>query len=564
MEQRLTKLRRFLDSERPLSRLERLCIQRQIDDLEQGHRRGLYWDEDQARRVVRFFSLLKHWKGRFARRPFILEPWQEELIVAPLFGWKMGGKDGPRRFRTGNLLVPRKQGKTALVAGVGTWGLVEGEEGAEVYCAANKRDQARILFRDVCKYIQASPELSRRLKVNKMAVYCPHYESRLEPISSDARTADGLNSHINAVDEIQEHRTRELLDKLVTGTASRWQPLTVTMGTSGEDEESLWFELLEYGERVLEASAEGNHHDDAFFSFISKAEEGDDPFDPKTWWKANPNLYVTIQPDYFQRELAKCKLQPAYLGDVCRLHLNLKRSKVETWLGDDDQNLWGNCYLPRDEWPSLAGKPAWCAVDLSSLEDLTAATLVVQCGERYFVECATFLPQATIERKRMEGRGQYGTWADSGLITTTYRDTTDYEAVNAKLSEWHTKYDMRAIGIDRWNSGAIVTHAANLGLEARPISQLFSGMSWGMKRAEELIRNRLLVHDGNPCLAWQIRNTKAETDSNDNKRPSKKASGSQRGNKIDNVVALIMAVGLATVDQDATSIYETERFTYIG
>jgi len=107
--------------------------------------RGLWFDEDAVLRVVEFFARLRHWKGEWAGVPFWLEEWQVTDIIAPLFGWKRA--DGSRRFRTAYIEIGRKNGKSLLAAGIGLYMLMaDGEEGAEVYSAAAKKDFTNLIM----------------------------------------------------------------------------------------------------------------------------------------------------------------------------------------------------------------------------------------------------------------------------------------------------------------------------------------------------------------------------------------------------------------------------------
>ena len=111
--------------------------------------------------------------GEWAGSPFTLEPWQV-FIVGSLLGWKRA--NGTRRFRTGYLEVPRKNGKSTLLAGLGLYGLVmDREAGAEVYCAATMRDQAKIVWGEAARMRDRSPSLASRVRkfVSSLAVEDP-------------------------------------------------------------------------------------------------------------------------------------------------------------------------------------------------------------------------------------------------------------------------------------------------------------------------------------------------------------------------------------------------------
>ena len=125
---------------------------------------GDWFDEKAARRAIDFFSeCLKHEKGRWARKPFELLPWQK-AVIANLFGWKR--KDGTRRFRQAYIEIPRKNGKSWLIAGIGLYmTFCDGEPGAEIYCCAGDKAQAAIVGNAARSMVRMEPELSSRCLV---------------------------------------------------------------------------------------------------------------------------------------------------------------------------------------------------------------------------------------------------------------------------------------------------------------------------------------------------------------------------------------------------------------
>ena len=213
--------------------LTRLACQRHLDDLKAGKARGLVWDRDAALHAIEFFSHLRHSTGEWAGQQFDLQPWQQ-FVVGAVFGWKRA--DGLRRFRTAYVEVARKNGKSALLAGIALYALVaDGEAGAHVYAAATTRDQARIVFGEAERMVAASPALSARVTrtVNNLAVLPT--ASWFRPLSADASKMDGLNVHFAAVDEVHEHPGPEIIQKLNTATGARRQPLIFEITTAGHD-----------------------------------------------------------------------------------------------------------------------------------------------------------------------------------------------------------------------------------------------------------------------------------------------------------------------------------------
>ena len=291
----------------PACQLVRLAVERHARDLETGAERGLRFDREAAGYALRFFSFLRHSKGEWAGQPFALEPWQQFLIWAA-FGWKRA--DGLRRFRTVYEEVPRKNGKTTMLAGLGLYLLTaDGEPGAEVYSAATKRDQAKLSWTEAVRMRGASPSLSRMVQHFRASdnLSVEATASKFQPLGADADTMDGLNIHAALIDELHAHRTRAVVDVLNTATGSRRQPLIWEITTAGYDRNSVCYEHHEYSRQVLEGTVE----DDSWLAWISTIDEGDDWKDESTWAKANPNLGISVKLDDLRRKAEQAKRMPS-------------------------------------------------------------------------------------------------------------------------------------------------------------------------------------------------------------------------------------------------------------
>jgi phage terminase large subunit-like protein len=126
---------------------------------------GCTFDADAAQRAVDFFpAVLTHPDDSPTTKAgdkFELQPWQADF-VATLFGWKR--PDGSRRYTETLGAVPRKNGKTALWAGLAIYGLAaEGKIGAQIYSAAMDRDQASAIYRTASRMVAQNPYLAKRL-----------------------------------------------------------------------------------------------------------------------------------------------------------------------------------------------------------------------------------------------------------------------------------------------------------------------------------------------------------------------------------------------------------------
>jgi phage terminase large subunit-like protein len=159
------------------------------------------FDERAASVAVAFFErVLRHSMGEWAGQPFILQPWQRQL-VRDVFGWKR--PDGTRRYRKVYLEIPRKNGKSTLAAGLALYLLfADGEPGAQVFAAAVDREQASIVFDEARRMVMQSPLLSSQAEVYKGSIIVPSTDSVFKVLSADAFSQHGLNAHAVIFDEL--------------------------------------------------------------------------------------------------------------------------------------------------------------------------------------------------------------------------------------------------------------------------------------------------------------------------------------------------------------------------
>ena len=206
-----------------------------------------------------FSECLVHVKGSKALNPLELELWQQ-AIVAHLFGWK-SKETHLRRFRELFAFVPRKNGKTILAAGISLYSLFcVPERGAEIYCAASDRSQARLLF-DVAKMMTLKDhDLRKRAEVLRHEIRFPERDSVFKVISSEAASKHGYSSSLVVFDELHAIADRELVDVLTTSLAARLEPMLVFISTAGYDQNSICFEKFDYARKVRERVI----HDPAF------------------------------------------------------------------------------------------------------------------------------------------------------------------------------------------------------------------------------------------------------------------------------------------------------------
>jgi phage terminase large subunit-like protein len=522
-----------------------LAAERHLRDLEHGHERGLSFNEKVASAAVRFYSFLTHNKGRWAGQPLTLEPWQQ-FIIASLFGWKRA--DGTRRFRESYTEVARKNGKSTLGSGVGLQLLVaDGEAGAEIYTAATKKEQARIVFTDAQNMARKSTALSRSIKVQQHSIFAPATLSKMVPMSADAKTEDGLNPHGIIIDEYHAHPNDELYGVLKSATGARSQPLLSIITTAGFNRLGPCAQLRKACVGLLE----GQYQDDAYFTIIFALDKDEDEWgDETTWQKANPNLGVSVGLDYLREQYRAAERTPSLQVNFKTKHLNLWTDASEVWLPHE---LWmqGAQGTPLGE---LVGRKCFGGLDLASVRDITAQVfLFPKEGGAFDVLPFFWVPEDTIDERTKKDGVPYRQWVDEGYILATPGNVTDYNFIKAQVLEFCETYQVQMIEFDRYNSSQLVIDLTEEGVPMQPFGQGFLSMSAPTKELEKLVLEGKIHHYGNPVLAWMCGNVEIKRDPASNIKIDKGKSKE----KVDGMVGLAMALGgYMTGEGPETSVYE--------
>jgi len=480
--------------------------------------------------TVRFFAKhLTHARGELGGKPFVLQPWQADYIRT-LFGTLR--PDGMRQYRTSALFIGRKNGKSTLAAGIAIRLLFDKEPGAEIYSCAASRDQARLVF-DVAKIaVEQSPALRSRLKVYRNAIVREETHSTYRCTSAEAFNQHGLSAHGVVFDELAQQPSRELWDVMTSSQGARRQPLTVALSTAGWDRKSIGHEVWRYAEAV----ACGAVKDPTFLPLIFSAPEKADWKDEKTWALANPNLGVSIKLDFLRSECARAAELPAYENTFRTLYLSQWVEQSTRW-------------LPMDKWAkgikacpvNLEGRECFGGLDLASTYDTSSLVLLFDLGDgTFWAEPHFWIPEDNMRDRVRRDRVPYDVWAKQGLIHTTPGNVTDYDQIRADIDALGKKYAIRQIAIDRWNATQLAGQLQGLGYDVVGFGQGYASLSAPSKRLETLVLGGRLYHNSAP-LTWQAGNVAIQQDNAaGNIKPSKNRSTE----RIDGIVALVMALGI--------------------
>ncbi len=519
------------------------------------------FDQGRADAALNFFErVLVHTKGSFANKPFLLMPWQQELI-GDLFGTL--DEDGCRRYQTAYVELPKKAGKSALAAGVALYCLIADEEpGAEVYSAATSRDQASLVFRVAASMVEKSPILSRRLKVirsTRTIVHRDDPDTFYRAISADGDVQDGINPHCVIADELHRWKVGKALDLweiLERGTLARCQPLVFAITTAGvQDESPLCWRYHEYARQVREGVFEDRH----FYGRVHAADPLDDWTKEETWIKANPSLEANggyLKLASVRKFFDKAVNDPAQKTEFLRFSLNIWGQAENRAI---DMQKWAAC---GGELRALIDRVCYAGLDLSSTTDLTALTLVFPSDDGTFDILPFFWMAADrVAERELRDKVPYSEWIRKDLIEATPGNTVDYAAVRKKLLWAQECFELREVCYDKWNATQFVTETGNglmdLGFTCVPIGPGYQSLSEPTKRFLALVLDGKIRHNKHPVLHWNADCLSLKSDGADNFKPAKpnRMSSSKR---IDGIVAAIMALARCGQGQSSgPSVYES-------
>lgn len=501
-------------------------------------------------RAVNFLNKLTH-TGDYAGEPFRLRPWQEEPIRR-LFGELR--PDGTRAYRKTFWALPRKQGKTELVAGGGLYLLLgQGRRNQRVYTASGDVKQAALIFGAARDMIRDSPYWSNRTVIydGYKRIDHPESNSSLEVLSSVPKSKHGLGPTAVLIDEYHVV-DEELVNVLTTGFGARKDPLTWMITTAGHDQTSACFDEWQYARKVRDGEIE----DPTYLPVIFEAAPEDDWRDEAVWRKAMPALGDFCNLEFIRDECKKAQSQPRFENTFRQLYLNQWTEQASRWLQVD---RWKECGTL--DLADLEGRECYAGLDLGVVGDMSALVLAFPND----LGGLDVLPRFWVPRKgrwQNEPRNKvlYRLWERQGFLTFTEGESTDFDQVEADIVELNDRYPFMHLLADRAYATLLLSRLANShGMKVEGIAQGPITLNEPMVKVEAMILDGILRHANSPVLTWNISNATVVVSRTGLMHLDKSATTS----RIDGLAALINAT--AGFVRDGGESYSSESpLVFIG
>lgn len=460
----------------------RLAFKRHIDDLTRSEKNDptfpYRFDEAKAEDIIELANKLTIAEGE-GNEQFTCAGFQE-FILGSLFGW-VHKETGKRRFTDSYVQVARQQGKSVLNAILGIKCCnFDNYNYGQIYCTATKADQARIVLKEIIKFINADNDLKELFDIKdyKSEITGKITSTVIRALGRDTHTIDGFRPYLGIVDEYHAHKDNQMYKLLKGGTRKLKQSLISVITTAGFNLNAPCYDLYKYCRRVLR----GIDVNERQFIYIAQMDEKDDIWDPKNWIKCcpltgkDPELVAAMQEDARKAQ----SMGGAELRDFLTKALNIWVTNAETAFLDLAE--WEKCGSERD-LRDFIGKQVIVGLDLSSGGDLTSYCLEFpyedeETGDRkYFLHSHSFMPSHRLqEHMDLEDNAPYVIWQQQGLLTVTTAAggiKTDYKTILSSLHDIVDKYqlDVMAIGYDPHNASAFLLDLEDFGCDLIEIKQ---------------------------------------------------------------------------------------------
>ncbi|WP_252242894.1 terminase TerL endonuclease subunit [Clostridium sp. ZS2] len=481
-----------------------------------------YWNEDEAAKIVKWFSYLKHSKGILAGQFIALNIWQK-FDLCQVYGWRNKTTD-VKRFTKSFIEVARKNAKSQEEAGVILYEMAtqstKNKEIYECYCAGVKREQSEIIFKECINLLRGSP-LRNKFNITKKIIEHKKTGSFLRALNKeDGQKGDGTNPAILVLDEYHQHKTTEFYD-LGLGANTK-ESLLMIITTAGMDLTFPCFtQEYQYCSKILNPNIDVFNEN--YFVDICEIDNDDDIEDEKNWNKANP---IRMTYEYGIKKIrAEYKIakeipekMPAFLTKCLNKWVQAKEN------GYMDMSKWKKCEVEKIPY-ELKNRPVYVGFDMSAKIDLTSVAFIIpilsneidKTGKRivkYVCFSHSFIPNKEKLRERiLKDKVPYDAWKRLRYLTITNTEIVDQQQVIEYVLNTceENKWNIECLCFDPANASKIMMDLSNQGFTVEEVYQSHKSLNESTAGFREQVYSKNVIYTNNPLLNFSMSNAIIKT-----------------------------------------------------
>lgn len=419
---------------------------------------------------------------------------------------------------------------TSLVAAIFLYLLIcDGEANPSLILSANSFRQSQIMYSMCSNYLRSIDKKGKYFTRYRDRILFPKNDGKIQTVASEPQKLDGENCSAFACDELHEAVDSKMWDVLATSCGSRDQSLGVAVTTAGFNKNGYCYQFRKSNIEVLE----GKKVDDTLFCLIYTLDDEDDWCDESNWIKANPNLNVSVKEEFIEQQVNQAKNNPIQEVSVRTKLLNQWLDSSSSWI----PMSFVDKSFAKVDLEEFRDEYCYVGVDLGSVSDLTAVSVMIPKDDKIYVKNWAFVPESAMDGTPNSMR--YRQFRNQGDLIVTDGNVCDYDRIIKLLEKIQEVCPIAKVAYDQWNATQWAISATEKGFPLLPFSQSISSMNRPIKELQRLFLQGNIILDNNQVTRFCLGNCVAIIDNHENVTLGKESYEQ----KIDVAVAMADAVG---------------------
>lgn len=485
------------------------------------------------------------------------EEWVFDFVKVIFGGYD--AETGNQLIREYGLLISKKNTKSTIAAGIMLTALILcWREDEEHLILAPTKEVADNSFKPAAGMIRADDELTDMFQIQDHIRTITHRVTRntLKVVAADTDTVSGKKSGRILVDELwlfgKRANAEAMFMEATGGQVSRNEGWVIYLTTqSDEPPAGVFKERLDYWRSVRDGKINDPKTLGILYEFPQSMVERKAYLDPDNFYITNPNIGLSVSAEWIADQLRKNQAKTdGTLQQFLAKHLNIEiglNLRTDRWAGVDfweqqAQRVSFEDLLRRSEVITVG-------IDGGGLDDLLGVSAVGRdaATREWLCWCHAWAHEIAVRRRKSE-ESRFHDFVRAGDLTIVKCVGQDTEEVAEYVSRIHAAELLDKIGIDPSGVGQILDALIEAGIPADAVVGVSQGWRLGgaIKTTERKLAEGVLIHGGQPMMAWCVGNARVEPKGNAI-LITKQASGK---GKIDPLMALFNAVSLMALNPE--------------